>query len=80
VKSAYSSIRSEWRVTIPREVRKKLQLKIGQRIAWKVTGETLTGIRVRTISELAGCFKPGNSPKNFAEMALARHDRLSKKN
>ena len=81
-----STITSKWQVTIPEDVRKELPLKIGQRIVWEVEGDKLVGRRVRSVSELAGCFKSDSSPSkgretpgDFAKAALARHDRLSKK-
>ena len=52
-----STITSKWQVTIPEDVRKEMPLKIGQRIAWEVEGGKLVGRRVRSISELSGCFK-----------------------
>jgi bifunctional DNA-binding transcriptional regulator/antitoxin component of YhaV-PrlF toxin-antitoxin module len=80
-----STITSKWQVTIPEEVRKEIPLEIGQRIAWEVEGDRLVGRRVRSISELAGCFKPSGQPasaktsaKAFGQAALDRHDRLSK--
>jgi bifunctional DNA-binding transcriptional regulator/antitoxin component of YhaV-PrlF toxin-antitoxin module len=80
-----STITSKWQVTIPENVRNELPFKIGQRIAWEVQGDKLVGRPVRSISELAGCFKPlVGSPKrkisssDFAQAALARHDRISK--
>ena len=80
-----STITSKWQVTIPEDVRKELPLKIGQRIAWEVEGDKLVGRRVRSISELSGCLKPGTaspkakpSPGDFAKAALARHDRIAR--
>ena len=80
-----STITSKWQVTIPEDVRKDLPLKVGQRIVWEVEGDKLVGRRVRSISELSGCFKsPAAPPKgkdapgDFAKAALARHDRISK--
>lgn len=80
-----STITSKWQVTIPEDVRKELPLKVGQRIAWKIENDKLVGQRVRSISELAGCFKSGvvpskgkNSPDEFAKAALARHHRISR--
>ena len=80
-----STITSKWQVTIPEDVRKDLPLKIGQRIAWEVDGDKLVGRRVRSISELSGCFKSAaapprgkDTPGSFAKAALARHDRISK--
>ena len=80
-----STITSKWQVTIPEDVRKELPLKVGHRIVWEVEGEKLVGRRVRSISELSGCFKSDtapakgkDAPSDFAKAALARHDRLSK--
>ena len=80
-----STITSKWQVTIPEDVRKEIPLKVGQRIAWGVEGDKLVGRRVRSMSELSGCFKPdapvtgeGVSAKAFARAALARHDRISR--
>ena len=80
-----STITSKWQVTIPEDVRKELPLKIGQRIVWEVEGDKLVGRRVRSISELSGCFKSDaaapkgkNAPGDFAQAALARHDRISR--
>jgi len=80
-----STITSKWQVTIPEDVRKDLPFKIGQRIVWEVEGDKLVGRRVRSISELSGCFKPntpatsGKDPaKAFAKAAIARHDRISR--
>jgi bifunctional DNA-binding transcriptional regulator/antitoxin component of YhaV-PrlF toxin-antitoxin module len=81
-----STITSKWQVTIPEDVRKELPLKIGQRIAWGVEGGKLVGRRVRSVSELAGCFKAGtasarggDSTGDFAKAAIARHDRISRR-
>jgi bifunctional DNA-binding transcriptional regulator/antitoxin component of YhaV-PrlF toxin-antitoxin module len=80
-----STITSKWQVTIPEDVRKELPFKIGQRIVWEVEGDKLVGRRVRSMSELSGCFKSDapprkgkESPGDFAKAALARHDRISK--
>ena len=80
-----STITSKWQVTIPEEVRKHIRLKIGQRIAWGVEGDKLVGRGVRSMSELAGCFKSsagkhnGKEPANaFAKAAIARHGRISR--
>jgi AbrB family looped-hinge helix DNA binding protein len=80
-----STITSKWQVTIPEDVRKDLPLKIGERIVWEVEGEKLVGRRVRSLSELAGCFKADiapakgkDSPGGFAQAAVARHDRISR--
>jgi bifunctional DNA-binding transcriptional regulator/antitoxin component of YhaV-PrlF toxin-antitoxin module len=80
-----STITSKWQVTIPEDVRNELPLKIGQRIVWEVEGDKLVGRRVRSISELAGCFKSGAAgtsrkalPGDFAKAAVARHDRISR--
>jgi bifunctional DNA-binding transcriptional regulator/antitoxin component of YhaV-PrlF toxin-antitoxin module len=80
-----STITSKWQVTIPEDVRKELPLKVGQRIVWEVEGDKLVGRRVRSISELSGCFKSKDAPSkgtdtpsDFAKAALARHERLSK--
>ena len=50
----------------------------------EVEGDKLVGRRVRSISELAGCFKStGTYPKregapgDFATASIARHDRIS---
>jgi bifunctional DNA-binding transcriptional regulator/antitoxin component of YhaV-PrlF toxin-antitoxin module len=83
--NAVSTITSKWQVTIPEEVRKGITLKIGQRIAWEVEGDKLVGRRVRSISELSGCFKSGAegqggaaSVRAFAKAAIARHGRISR--
>ena len=80
-----STITSKWQVTIPEEVRKEIKLKVGQRIVWGVEGDKLVGHRVRSISELSGCFKsdaPVTGEKNrgqaFAKAAISRHDRISR--
>ena len=80
-----STVTSKWQVTIPEDVRKEIPLKIGQRIAWEVEGDKLVGRRVRSISELSGCFKPDaavpiekNSAKAFGKAAIGRHDRISR--
>jgi len=80
-----STITSKWQITIPEDVRKEIPLKVGQRIVWEVEGDKLVGRRVRSISELSGCFKStAASPKGkdapgaFAKAALARHDRIAK--
>jgi len=80
-----STITSKWQVTIPGDVRKELPLKVGQRLFWEVEGDKLVGRRVRSISELSGCFKPNapvtgkaDSAEALAKAALARHDRISK--
>jgi bifunctional DNA-binding transcriptional regulator/antitoxin component of YhaV-PrlF toxin-antitoxin module len=80
-----STITSKWQVTIPEDVRKDLPLKVGQRIVWEVEGDKLVGRRIRSIGELSGCFKSTasppkgkESPDDFAQAAIARHDRLSK--
>ncbi|MDB6109018.1 MAG: prlF antitoxin for toxin YhaV toxin [Pedosphaera sp.] len=80
-----STITSKWRVTIPEDLRQKLSLRIGQRIAWEIQDDKLVGRRVPSISELAGCFKPEapappvkkDTPGKFAKAALARHYRIS---
>jgi len=78
-----STITSKWQVTIPEDVRKEIPLQIGQRIAWEVEGDKLVGRRVRSISELAGCFKSNalaisakDAHRAFAEAAVARHERI----
>ena len=80
-----STITSKWQVTIPEAVRKEIPLKVGQRMVWEVDGDKLVGRRVRSISELSGCFKPAavlprgkDSPGDFAKATFARHDRISK--
>jgi len=80
-----STITANWQVTIPADVRKETALKVGQRIVWEVEGDKLVGRRLRSISELSGCFKstapaPGkkDSAEALAKAALARHDRISK--
>ena len=80
-----STITSKWQVTIPEDVRKELPFKVGQRIVWEVEGDKLVGRRVRSISELSGCFKSAGapprgkeSPGDFAKHDVARHDRISK--
>jgi bifunctional DNA-binding transcriptional regulator/antitoxin component of YhaV-PrlF toxin-antitoxin module len=80
-----STITSKWQVTIPEDVRKEIPLKVGQRIVWEVEGDKLVGRRVRSISELSGCFKSDaaptkskDTPGDFAKAAVARHDRISK--
>ena len=80
-----STITSKWQVTIPGDVRKEIPLKIGQRIVWEVEGDKLVGRRLRSISELSGCFKSHapvtgkqDSAEALAKAALARHDRISK--
>lgn len=80
-----STITSKWQVTIPEDVRKEIPLKVGQRIVWEVDGDKLVGRRVRSISELSGCFKSNavppkgkDTPGDFAKAAIARHDRISK--
>ena len=79
-----STITSKWQITIPEHVRKELPFKIGQRIVWEVEGDKLVGRRVRSISELSGCFKSGTKVSGekkpaaeLAKAALARHDRIS---
>jgi bifunctional DNA-binding transcriptional regulator/antitoxin component of YhaV-PrlF toxin-antitoxin module len=83
--SIVSTITSKWQVTIPEGVRKEITLKVGQRIAWEVDDGKLVGRRVRSIGELAGCFKshasPGRGRKaigDFARAAMGRHDRISR--
>jgi bifunctional DNA-binding transcriptional regulator/antitoxin component of YhaV-PrlF toxin-antitoxin module len=85
MRSAVSTITSKWQITIPEEVRKEIPFKIGQRIVWEVEGDKLVGRRVRPISELVGCLKSTavprkekDTPENFAEAALARHNRISR--
>ena len=80
-----STITSKWQVTLPEDVRKELPLKVGQRIAWEVEGDKIVGRRVRSISELSGCFKPDaaspkgkETPGDFAKAALTRHDRIAR--
>lgn len=80
-----STITSKWQVTIPEEVRKDIPLKVGQRIVWEVEGDKLVGRRVRSVSELSGCFRSDcpatgakDSAKAFAKAAVARHNRISK--
>jgi bifunctional DNA-binding transcriptional regulator/antitoxin component of YhaV-PrlF toxin-antitoxin module len=82
-----STITSKWQVTIPEDVRKEMPLKVGQRIVWEVKGDKLVGRRLRSISELAGCFKSEplatgekDAAKAFAKAAALRHDRISKQN
>ncbi len=83
--SAVSTITSKWQVTIPEDVRKDLPFRIGQRIVWEVDGDKLVGRRVRSISELSGCFKSDNAllqgqdvSSELARASIARHDRISK--
>jgi bifunctional DNA-binding transcriptional regulator/antitoxin component of YhaV-PrlF toxin-antitoxin module len=83
--SIVSTITSKWQVTIPEDVRKEIPLKIGQRIAWEVEGGKLVGRRVRSVSELAGCFKADTASArsreatgDLAKAAIARHDRISR--
>ena len=83
--SIVSTITSKWQITIPEVVRKEITLKVGQRIAWEVEGEKLVGRRVRSVRELAGCFKPNtpssrgkDSTGDFAKAAVDRHDRISR--
>jgi bifunctional DNA-binding transcriptional regulator/antitoxin component of YhaV-PrlF toxin-antitoxin module len=80
-----STVTSKWQITIPERVRKEITLKVGQRIAWEVEGGKLVGRRVRSISELAGCFKSRRHPArardsigDFGNAAVARHDRISR--
>jgi bifunctional DNA-binding transcriptional regulator/antitoxin component of YhaV-PrlF toxin-antitoxin module len=83
--SIVSTITSKWQVTIPEVVRKEITLKVGQRIAWEVESGKLVGRRVRSMGELAGCFKSNAAPargrdltEDFAKAAVARHDRISR--
>jgi bifunctional DNA-binding transcriptional regulator/antitoxin component of YhaV-PrlF toxin-antitoxin module len=83
--NSVSTITSKWQVTIPEDVRKELPFEIGGRIVWEVDGDKLVGRRLRTISELAGCFKSTTaSPardthKEAAKVAIARHMRISRR-
>jgi bifunctional DNA-binding transcriptional regulator/antitoxin component of YhaV-PrlF toxin-antitoxin module len=81
-----STITSKWQVTIPEDVRKEIPLKVGQRIVWEVEGDKLVGRRVRSVSELSGCFcsdTPATGVKDsaqaFANAAVARHHRISRR-
>ena len=83
--SIVSTITSKWQVTIPEGVRKEITLKVGQRIAWEVEGGKLVGRRVRSVRELAGCFRSNGAPAHgrdsigdYAKAAIARHDRISR--
>ncbi len=82
--NAVSTITSKWQVTIPEDVRKELPFEIGGRIVWEVDGDKLVGRRLRTLSELAGCFKSTTaSPvrdthREAAKAAIARHVRISR--
>jgi bifunctional DNA-binding transcriptional regulator/antitoxin component of YhaV-PrlF toxin-antitoxin module len=85
MRNGVSTVNYKWQVTIPEGVRKEITLKVGQRIAWEVEGGKLVGRRVRSVRELAGCFKPDgasgrgrDSIGDFASAAIARHDRVSR--
>lgn len=82
--SEVSTITCKWQITIPEGVRRKIVLHVGQRIAWEVNDGKLVGRRVRSVGELAGCFKnsaPARTKSvqsDFGSAADARHERISR--
>lgn len=79
-----STITSKWQVTIPGEVRKALDVRVGERLAWEVKDGVLTARRLPRLSALAGCLAEGGGPQGkeasrtaMADAAVVRHKRLS---
>jgi antitoxin PrlF len=50
-----STLTSKGQTTLPREVREALGLKPGDKLAYRVEGETVRLTRPRSLIELAGC-------------------------
>lgn len=79
-----STITSKWQVTIPGDVRKALDVRVGERLAWEVKDGVLTAHRLPRLSALAGCLAEGGVPQGkedsksaMSDAAVARHQRLS---
>ncbi len=83
--SGVSTITSKWQVTIPGEIRKALEVQVGERLAWEVKDGVLTARRLPRLSSLAGCLGSpdgasavkveGKSAR--AEASVSRHKRIS---
>lgn len=83
--SGVSTITSKWQVTIPGEIRKAMDVQVGERLAWEVKDGVLTARRLPRLGSLAGCLgSPDEAPaikaegrSGWAEAAVARHKRIS---
>jgi bifunctional DNA-binding transcriptional regulator/antitoxin component of YhaV-PrlF toxin-antitoxin module len=52
--SGVSTVAAKWRVTIPGEIRKALDVQVGDRLAWEVKDGVLMARRLPRLSSLAG--------------------------
>lgn len=83
--SGVSTITSKWQVTIPGEIRKAMDVQVGERLAWEIKDGVLTARRLPRLSSLAGCLGPadgagaGKAERKaaWAEAAISRHKRIS---
>ena len=82
--SGVSTITSKWQVTIPGEIRKAMDVQVGERLAWEIKDGVLTARRLPRLSALAGCLGPGGVPANkgqaksaWAHASISRHKRIS---
>ena len=76
---------SKFQITLPEDVRRQLQIDVGDRIQWEVRGDVLVGKRLPSILELAGCLKSSKPPatdediaKSWPAAAVARENRIKK--
>lgn len=82
--SGVSTITSKWQVTIPGDIRKEMDVQIGERLAWEVKDGVVTARRLPRLSALAGCLAPGSAPgvkadekSAWANASISRHKRIS---
>ena len=76
---------SKFQITLPEDVRRQLQIDVGDRIQWEVRGDVLVGKRLPSIMDLAGCPKSSKPPatnediaKSWPAAAVARENRIKK--
>jgi AbrB family looped-hinge helix DNA binding protein len=61
-----SRVTSRGRVTIPKEIRERLGLKPGDRVAFvQRAGEVVLQSRIPTLQDLRGSIKPRQVPEDF---------------
>lgn len=69
MKSSASTVASKFQITLPEDIRRKLQIDVGDRIQWEVRGDVLVGKRLPSIMELAGCLKSIKPPATDEDIA-----------
>ena len=83
--SGVSTITSKWQVTIPGDIRKALDVQVGERLAWEVRDGVITARRLPRLSSLAGCLGSPDDTRAvrtagksaWADASASRHQRIS---